>query len=321
MVSGEDAELDDASTLHVLTVPAGAPALRLDRWLADVLPKLSRARIQKLLEDGLVTVAGEPASQSLKIKPGLVVELVEPAPVSVELLAQDIPLSVLFEDQHLVVINKAPGMVVHPAAGNPDGTLVNALLHHIQDLRPVSGELRPGIVHRLDKDTSGVIIVAKGDESLRALQASFKERHAVKRYVALCRGVVTPEKGTFRTRFGRHPTQRLKFTGKAGPREAVTDWRVLAQSQGCTAVELTLHTGRTHQIRVHLSEAGHPVLGDVLYGGKKAAQEAPRQLLHAAFLALPHPLTRKITEFRAPIPADMLDVATRLGLERAFVLI
>ncbi|MEW5855063.1 MAG: RluA family pseudouridine synthase [Myxococcota bacterium] len=307
-------------TIHELTVPAEVHAPRLDRFVAGALPQLSRARVQKLLEDGLVSVDGCAAKPSQKLRAGQRIVVTEPPPAPAEALPQDIPIHVLFEDEHLLVINKPPGMVVHPGAGTPDGTLVNALLFHVEDLPPVGGELRPGIVHRLDKDTSGVLVVAKGDAALQALQGEFKDRRAEKRYLALCRGAPRPAQGTWETPFGRHPTARVKFTSRKGDRVAITDYRVLASNHGCALVELTLHTGRTHQIRVHLSEHGHPILGDDLYGGKKAAElpvpgaRAERQMLHAAMLSLAHPKTGRAMRWIAPPPADFMEVARVLGL-------
>lgn len=322
-----DAPAPPPHTTHNLLVPLAAPSARLDRFLADHLPALSRARIQGLMDAGHVTVDGHVAKPSQKVRPGQQVTLVEPAAVAVALVPQDLPLSILFEDEHLLALNKAAGMVVHPAAGNPDGTVVNALLWHVRDLRPISGEIRPGIVHRLDKDTSGVMVVAKGDAALKALQDQFRARSTLKRYLALARGVLPERAGTWDTAFGRHPTQRMRFTSRAGARRAVTDFRVVASGGGCSLLELTLHTGRTHQIRVHCAEHGVPLLGDVLYGGRQAQRlpletpvTADRQMLHAAFLKLTHPeKPRQTLRFHAPLPEDLVAVARALGLDRALL--
>lgn len=313
------------STTHNLLVGPEAASSRLDRFLADALPHLSRARIQALMEQGHVRLDGGPCRPAQRVREAQRVSVCEPPPVEVALLPQDLPLSILFEDAHVLVLNKASGMVVHPAAGNPDGTLVNALLHHIKDLPPVGGEVRPGIVHRLDKDTSGVMVVAKGDAALRALQDAFKARTTVKRYLALVRGQVKQDQHRLETPYGRHATQRMKYTGRAGPRTAVTQWTVLGRAGAATAVLLALHTGRTHQIRVHMSEAGHPLLGDALYGGTRAGQspgmnvDVPRHMLHAASLAFPHPVTGAMLSFVAPLPDDMRQVAASLGLEGALM--
>ncbi|MBI5495813.1 MAG: RluA family pseudouridine synthase [Deltaproteobacteria bacterium] len=320
MVNPSDDDEDEAAPeaavllIHNVLIPPAAPAARLDRFLADALPALSRARIQSLMEAGRVLVDGQPARASQKARGGQRVEVREPRPLPVALLPQDLPLSILYQDADIVVVDKAAGRVVHPALGNPDGTLVNALLFHVKDLGGISGELRPGIVHRLDRDTSGVLVVAKHDAALVALQRQFKDRTTEKRYLALVRGVPAPSAGTWCTPFGRHPVQRQKFTARAGDRQAVTDWRTLATgSGGISAVELVLHTGRTHQVRVHLSEHGLPILGDDVYGGR-AAELAPRQMLHAALLCLDQPVRCGRMRFVAPLPADLEDTAQRFGL-------
>lgn len=319
----DDAAVVPGSRTHSVIVPPGADPLRLDKHLAVALPALSRARIQTLLEEGQVLVDGRPAKASQKVKPGQVITVEEPPPLPAQPQPQDLPLHILYQDDHLVVLDKAAGVVVHPAAGNPDGTLVNALLHHVGGLPPIGGTIRPGIVHRLDKDTSGVLVVAKGEQALRALQAEFRTGSAHKRYLALCLGAPRPEAGTYVTPYGRHPTARIKFTSRCGTRQAITEYRVLASVAGCSAIELTLKTGRTHQIRVHLSEHGHPILGDELYGGRKVmalplgAGTVSRQMLHATLLCLAHPTTGQRMRWLAPLPDDVLRAAALVGLESA----
>jgi 23S rRNA pseudouridine1911/1915/1917 synthase len=224
---------------------------------------------------------------------------------------QALPLEILYEDRDLVAINKQPGMVVHPGAGNRDGTLVNALLHHVKDLSGVGGVLRPGIVHRLDKDTSGVMVVAKSADALEALHESFASREVEKVYLALVHGHPAKE-GTFRTLHGRHPKNRLKFTGrlKRG-KTAVTHWRVLESLNDAAKVEVTLETGRTHQIRVHFAEAGFPLLGDTLYGRRKTNIIA-RQALHAWRLAFIHPRSGSWVKLTAPVPMDFENAEEQL---------
>ncbi|MCI0572365.1 MAG: RluA family pseudouridine synthase [Myxococcaceae bacterium] len=293
-------------------VPAEARGERLDAYLARVFPDLSRSRIQALLETGDVQVDGRVRKASHRLSGGESLLVRVPPPVPAEALPEDLPLTLLYEDADLVVLDKAAGMVVHPGAGHDRGTLVNALLHRVADLRGVGGELRPGIVHRLDKDTSGCIVVAKHAQALAALQAAFKSRDVDKTYLALVHGK-PPAEGRIDTHFGRHPVHRQRFTGrlKEGKR-AVTVFHTREHFQGAALVEVELHTGRTHQIRVHLSEAGHPLLCDELYGGARKvkgpvaqAQEVlGRQALHAWKLEFPHPRTGQRLHFEAPLPAD-----------------
>jgi 23S rRNA pseudouridine1911/1915/1917 synthase len=244
-----------------------------------------------------------------------------PAPVEdVEDRPEDIPLSILFEDDSLVILDKPAGMVVHPATSHQAGTLVNALLHHCGDsLRGIGGERRPGIVHRLDKDTSGVMVVAKDEPTLVALQAQFHEHDLERRYLAIVEGVVA-EQGTFRTHYGRDPHDRKKFSSRVDHgRRAVTHWKVKERFAGATLVEVQLETGRTHQIRVHFKDAGHPLLGDVTYGRRPRApalraihEQLGRQALHAAVLGIVHPKTKKSLRYETPPPADFRAAVTAL---------
>lgn len=280
---------------------------------------MSRSRLVKLVEDGRVTVDGKAAKASLKLKPGAVVDVDIPPPEPAEPQPEELGLRVLHDDADVVVVDKPAGMVVHPAAGVSNGTLVNALLFHVRDLAGIGGELRPGIVHRLDKNTSGALVVAKNDFSLVRLQEAFQARTVDKRYLALVHG--TPdESGTFETPFGRHPVDRVRMTSKLrddapGVRRAVTHWTVKERYEGATLVEVALETGRTHQIRVHFSEANHPLLADEVYGGVKRDKKAPpvvreaaeavgRQALHAWTLTFPHPRTGERIRCEAPLPTD-----------------
>ncbi len=287
---------------------------RLDQFLTARAEGLSRSRVQALIEEGAVTVDGVAPRASQRLKGAELVELRVPAPVAAEPAAEAIPLSVLYEDRELLVVDKPAGMVVHPGAGHHGGTLVNALLHHVKDLGGVGGTLRPGLVHRLDKDTSGLLVIAKNDVTLRALQAAFKSREVEKTYLALVWGA-PPDEGTFRTTHARHPTQRLRFTGRlATGKAAVTHYTVLARFPGAAKVQVQLETGRTHQIRMHFAEARAPLLSDALYG-PRAAQRPDligRQALHAWKLAFVHPKTGKLMRFTAPVPRDLRDAERRL---------
>lgn len=307
---------------RLLLAPAGLAGLRLDLALTRLAPDLTRARAQRLIDLGRVQVDGRAGKASARLRGGERIELSIPDPEPSGLVAQDLPLAVLFEDEDLLVLDKAAGMVVHPARGTPHSTVVNALLHR---LGPGGAGARLGLVHRLDKDTSGCLVVAKSEAALQALQAAFKRRDVEKTYLALCHGALAPE-GRLDTPYGRHPRDRTRFTGRLrdGVRRAVTAWTVREAFAGAALVEVSLHTGRTHQIRVHLSELGHPLLADATYGGtrrearlapedpvRRAAEAVGRQALHAWRLAFPHPRTGARVAFEAPLPPD-LEAALRL---------
>jgi 23S rRNA pseudouridine1911/1915/1917 synthase len=298
-----------------LVVPPELAGARLDVALARLAPDLTRSRVQRLVSGGRVRLAGRPAKAALRLRGGEAVEIeLEPeAPTAV--VAQDLPLAVLYEDADLVVLDKAAGMVVHPARGSPHSTVVNALLHRLG----VESLPRIGLVHRLDKDTSGCLVVARTEAALHALQAQWKGRTVEKGYLALCHGHLAAA-GRLDTPYGRHPRDRTRFTGRlrSASRRALTEWRVRERfGDVATLAEVTLHTGRTHQIRVHLAEAGHPLLGDALYGGTRREARAPsgraaraagaigRQALHAVRLAFDHPRTGRRMAFEAPIPKDL----------------
>ena len=310
-----------------LRVGAAEAGTRLDQLVATRLPELSRSRVQQLIESEAVRVAGRPAKASLRPRAGAEIEVRVPTPRPTELAAESLNLAVLWDDSHLVVIDKPARMAVHPGAGIVSGTVVHGLLHQVRDLAGIGGELRPGIVHRLDKDTSGCLVVAKTEPALRGLQAQFKSRHVEKRYLALVHGVPAGE-GQFDTVYGRHPKDRKRFSSKvAQGRRAVTRWRVLEQGPGVALVEVELLTGRTHQIRAHFADAGFPLLADALYGGRKREARMPedaparrastaigRQALHAAVLAFAHPVTAAPLRCEAPLPPDFRAALHELGM-------
>lgn len=290
---------------------------RFDVWLAARLPNLSRARIQALIRAGDITVDGQAAREHRRLKAGQNVSVIIPAPRPAMPPAQDIPLDIIYQDADIIVVNKPAGIVVHPAAGHAAGTLVNALLHHCPDLAGIGGELRPGIVHRLDRDTSGLLVAAKNEAALNNLAGQFKNRQVRKEYLALVRGA-PPAQGAVDAAIGRHPTQRKKMALTAKGRPARTTFKRLALYRQAALVRLQIHTGRTHQIRVHMAHLGHPVLGDQTYGRHNAAglPAAPaRQMLHAARLGFLHPATGRPMEFAAPLPDDMRAMIRRLKKE------
>ena len=305
---------------HRFTVGPALRGQRLDRAIASSLPELSRSRVQALVEAGRVQVDGKPGRASLRLRGGETLSVTVPPPEPAIPEAEDLPLSVLHEDRDLLVLDKPAGLVVHPAAGHARGTLVNALLHHVSGLSGVGGVLRPGIVHRLDKETSGCLVVAKNDTALQALQRAFQHRTVEKTYLALVHGQ-PPATGRLDTLHSRHPRDRKRFTGRARTgKPAVTTWRVRTVLHGAALLEVGLETGRTHQIRVHLSELGHPLLGDALYGGTrkgdarvKAVQGAlGRQGLHAWKLAFSHPRTGNPVRCEAPVPRDLAEAIDAL---------
>jgi 23S rRNA pseudouridine1911/1915/1917 synthase len=302
-----------------LVFPEDRPAERLDRYLAESLPELSRSQLKKLIDDGRILLDREPAKASSKLKGGEVIQLTLPAPVPLQARPENIPLSILYEDDQLIVVDKPAGMVVHPAAGHSDGTLVNALLHHCDDLAGIGGELRPGIVHRIDKDTSGVLVATKNDASHQCLAAQFKAHSVNRRYLALVHGLLPQERGMVDQPIGRHPTHRRKMSSLARQhKRAVTHWKVLGRFDvdNLTLVELKLETGRTHQIRVHFSEMNFPLAGDPMYGGRgrlksladqdlrRLIEKLPGQALHARLLGFIHPRSGDYLEFASPPPNE-----------------
>jgi 23S rRNA pseudouridine1911/1915/1917 synthase len=312
------------ATTHSLAVDEAAGGVRLDVWLARHLPSLSRARVQALVEEGCVLLDGRRARASARLRPGQVAQVRVPPPVPADPQPEDIDVCVVHEDAHLLVVDKPAGLVVHPGAGTVGGTLVNALLRHVRDLSGVGGVLRPGIVHRLDKGTSGLLVVAKDDETHRALVRQFAGRTVEKEYLALVLGVPDRPGGAIDLPIGRDPVHRQRMSVRAPRgREARTSWEVEERFDGAALLRVRIHTGRTHQIRVHLSSIGHPVAGDAAYGGTRtppsgraAAREAllslGRPALHAARLAFTHPASGARLSFDAPLPAEILGLLERL---------
>jgi len=288
---------------------------RLDHFLAEKKEiGRTRSQIHRLIEEGFVELNREIPKPSYRIKKDDRILVVLPPPAKPEVKPENIPLDIVYEDGDLIVVNKPQGMVVHPAAGNYSGTLVNALLYHCRDLSGIGGVLRPGIVHRLDKDTSGLMVVAKNDLAHQALARQFKAKKVFKQYFALVHGVMREEKGVVEARVGRHPKHRKKMAviKGTGGREAVTHYRVLERFNKYSLVELDLKTGRTHQIRVHLTSIGHPIVGDPTYGHHREEFTVSGQLLHAARLGFDHPRTGKQLEFEAGMPEDMEEIVSEL---------
>jgi 23S rRNA pseudouridine1911/1915/1917 synthase len=299
---------------ETLRVDRGGAGKRLDRFLREKLPHLSRSFLQKLIEKGSVERNGTPSLKpSVKVEYNDRVRVVVPFPEKSETRPEDIPLSILYEDSDVAVVDKSAGMVVHPAPGHWSGTLVNALLHRLQDLSGIGGTERPGLVHRLDKDVSGLLLVAKHDRAHRALSAAFKARRVDKIYLALVRGRVRKNEGRIEESIARHPRNRKKMAVIEGGRPALTLYRVLERLAGATLLEVNLKTGRSHQARVHLAHIGHPILGDAVYGGDKGpGAPLDRIALHAWRLTLRHPGTGLLISFEAPVPEEMRALAEGL---------
>lgn len=287
---------------------------RIDALLARLVPELTRSAAQRLLEEGLVTLGGVPVKKNRRTEPGEVYAALLPEPELPEPEPQDIPLDIVYEDADVVVVNKPRGMVVHPAPGHPDGTLVNALLWHCgASLSGVGGERRPGIVHRIDKDTSGLIIAAKNDYAHLALSAQLADRSLSRVYEAVARGEFREEAGTVDAPIGRHPTERKRMAvTERGSRPAVTHWEVLARYRGWTHIRCRLETGRTHQIRVHMAYIGHPLLGDMVYGAKKPERGLEGQCLHARELKFLHPRTGEAIHLSTELPEYFQQVLASL---------
>ncbi|MEW9093672.1 MAG: RluA family pseudouridine synthase [Clostridiaceae bacterium] len=276
--------------------------VRLDVFLAEHLDGKSRAFIQRLIEKEEVKVNDKVKKSNYKLKEGDIVITYIPKSVPLNVQGEEIPLEILYEDNDVIVVNKPQGMVVHPAPGNYNGTLVNALMHHCKDLSGINGVTRPGIVHRIDKDTSGVLVVAKNDIAHNKLAYQLKEHTMTRVYVALVEGVIKEEEGTIDAPLGRHPVERIKISVIPGGRRAVTHFKVLERYNSNTLVECRLETGRTHQIRVHMSYIGHPLVGDPVYGYKKQKFNLQGQMLHARKLGFIHPTKGEYMEFNTEIP-------------------
>ena len=290
--------------LQRLTVSPEDAGVRIDKYLAEQLPDITRSYLQKLLKDGSVQMNGKPVKASTKTAVGAVIALTIPEPEEPEILPENIPLDILYEDSDVILINKPKNMVVHPAAGHYTGTLVNALMYHCRgDLSGINGVLRPGILHRIDKDTTGVLIVCKNDRAHNALAEQLKEHSITRKYRAIVCGNLKEDEGTVDAPLGRHPQDRKKMAiVRSGGKRAVTHYRVLERFGNDTYIECQLETGRTHQIRVHMASLGHPLLGDEIYGRAKSPFKLEGQTLHAMVLGFIHPTTGEYMEFEAPLP-------------------
>jgi len=292
-------------------VPERAPGQRLDQYLVGVIPDISRAKVQRLIERNHVLINGKRPKASCRVSPGDGISVTFPPPDIQELAPEPIPLKIVHEDRWLLVIDKPAGLVVHPAPGHPSGTLVNALLHHVKKLSAAAGPFKPGIVHRLDKETSGLLLVAKDDATHRAVSRQFAERTVRRVYQAIVKGLIPQEQGTIAAPIGRDPHRRQRMTVRYGSgREAETRYRVLKRLNGATFVELYPQTGRTHQLRVHLAHLGHPLLGDERYGVRGGLD---RQALHAHRLGFFHPGTRRNVDYRSPLPKDLREALKKLA--------
>ena len=307
-----------------MRIELNGDGLRLDAAISGAVDDLSRVRVTQLIRDGEVRVNGVVKKKpSMKITEASVVEFEIPEPEELDISAEDLPLEIVFEDADLLVVNKAPGMVVHPSPGHPNGTLVNAVLFHADHLSGIGGVRRPGIVHRLDKGTSGLLVVAKSDRAHQGLAAQFADHSAGRRYLALCYGAPVLASGTIRSELGRHPYHRLRYASvESGGKPACTHWRVLARGERNSLIECRLETGRTHQVRVHLCESGWPLAGDPLYR-RRAAQPTSalrpylseeRPLLHAWHLSFIHPTDGQPRQFVGAVPADFAAAARAVGL-------
>lgn len=286
---------------------------RLDAFIAEHLEYLSRSMVKILLDNGQITVNGDNKKASYRVKEGEEITVNIPEPKQVEILPQDIPLDIIYQDKDLVIINKPQGMVVHPAHGNWDNTLVNALLFHVKELSDINGELRPGIVHRLDKDTSGLLVVAKNDRTHRHLAQQIKEHTINRQYIALVHGIISEKLGTIEAPIGRSKTDRKKMAVTKDGKMAISEYQVLNKFKDYSLVKVRLLTGRTHQIRVHFAFINHPVVGDPLYGPAKKHFNLQCQALHACVLGFIHPSTEEYMEFNSEIPPYLQNIIDKLG--------
>lgn len=288
--------------------------LRIDRYLAEEQPELSRSYIQRIIKDGGVSLGGKPLKANYKVNPGDMIELRLPPVVEPEVQPENLPLDILYEDRDVIFVNKPKDMVVHPSAGHTSGTLVNGLLYHCRgELSGINGVMRPGIVHRIDKDTTGVLIVCKNDHAHNQVAEQLKEHSITRRYRAVVWGNLSMDEGTVDAPIGRHPVDRKRMAVVSkGGKPAVTHYRVLERFGSCTYVECELETGRTHQIRVHMASIGHPLLGDEVYGRGKSPFKLQGQVLHAMVLGIIHPSTGEYLEVEAPLPEYFVKLLERL---------
>lgn len=309
--------MSEASREQAMLVSPDDAGERLDAWIARRDPAHSRARWQELIKSGHVLVNGAGRKANYAVRGGDEIRAVIPPPEDTSLRPEHLPLDVIFEDGDLIVINKPAGLVVHPAPGHARGTLVNALLHHCADLTGIGGEKRPGIVHRLDRDTTGVMVIAKNDAAMQELARQFKDRATRKEYIALVWGAPTPPRGTIQAAIGRDPVHRKKMSVRAeGGRTAVTHYRTIESLGAVAVIQLRIETGRTHQIRVHLAHIKHPVIGDAVYGRKRPPdlpRAVTRQMLHAWKLTITHPRSGETITFEAPWPTDIKELIHALG--------
>ncbi len=295
--------------MHVIKVKIKPQLDRLDQFVSSEIKELTRSKAKKLIKDGFILVNNSQVDPSYKIHKGDLLKVEIPATAKVSLVAQDIPLKIIFEDKDLLVVDKQPGLVVHPTLDHPSGTLVNALLAHLGEFSNDSS-LRPGIVHRLDKDTSGLIVVAKNQEALDNLKSQFKSREVHKKYLALVQGKIAKETGEIVGKIERHPKFKSKFIVSEKGKEATTHYKVLERvGDKFTLVQLEPLTGRTHQLRVHLSHIGHTIIGDKLYGGRMLVS---RQFLHASEITFSHPTSGKILHFESSLPTDLSTFLTKI---------
>ena len=287
--------------------------VRVDKYLGEILPDISRSYIQKLLKSQHILVNKCVCKANYKVKTDDIINVDIPEPLEANIVAEDIPLDIIYEDSDIIVVNKPKGMVVHPANGNPDGTLVNAILSICKNsLSGIGGELRPGIVHRLDKDTSGLIIVAKNDKAHINMSEQIKERNVKKTYIALVRGNVPEEEATINMPIGRSTKDRKKMAVTKNGKQAITHFKVLKRYSKYTLLEIKIETGRTHQIRVHMAEIGYPVVGDAVYSNGKNEFGIEGQMLHAYKLEFMHPITNKHMELTAPLPQYFEEILKKL---------
>lgn len=296
------------------TVSEGSEALRVDKYLAEELPSYTRSFLQKIVREGGVRIGGKPVKASYKVRAGECLEIQIPDASEPDILPEELPLDILYEDEDLLVINKPKGMVVHPSPGHYEGTLVNALMYHCKDqLSGINGVLRPGIVHRIDMDTTGSLLVCKNDLSHSKIAEQLKIHSITRKYRAIVHGVFQEEEGTVDAPIGRHPVDRKKMAvNRKNGKEAVTHYRVLKRFRQFTYIECELETGRTHQIRVHMSSIGHPLLGDAVYGPSRCPYRLQGQTLHAQTIGFLHPRTGAYMEFSAPLPEYFDELLNKL---------
>lgn len=314
----EQYEEINEETLRQWLIDAAASGERMDKFIAESMEDVSRTQVQQWIKEGHIKVNGNVVKPNYKMSAGDQVIVIFPEPEPADIVAEAIPIEVVYEDEDVIVVNKQRGLVVHPAAGHHNGTLVNALLYHCKDLSGINGIMRPGIVHRIDKDTSGLIIAAKNDKAHAHLAAQFKAHSITRKYIALVQGNLAHDQGTIDAPIGRDPHDRKLFTvTEKNAKHAVTHFSVIERFGDCTLVELKLETGRTHQIRVHMKFIGHALVGDPAYGRSKAVQRVTMeggQALHAAVLGFVHPRTEEYLQFEAPLPEDMAHLLESIRL-------